>query len=544
MAILLIYLPLILKGFFYFTGIEKKFPKISEILGEIDYYIAPWRDTLLAFVLFAFGIYLIFIQNFHLLTFYCLGFPLLSVINRIQREKFRVALCRWILNFDAVEPNAFFKVYKKGLGAFAIKLPDQMPKVDYSYIDYRSGKRPTQSVLPLLRGCIDTTTLAKLAILAMKKMPGEEGIEAFDSFARIWGARFVAQAKLRLKTVCNQDLPKLQGKVLLVFNHKSYLDFVLNFFALGNLRNEGRHLRPRFIAAKDHFIDNPLVYSWLGLGKCIQDAGMIFINRKKGKGWLAMKEAAEKLVKKEVEVAVYPQGTRAWGLSDDQGQRMDAGYYTTFHPKKLSDPRGHLKNGTAQLILDTALELQKANQPPLQVLFIGMDGTGTAGAKGSFKIQRETDITFHIGQCWKVELAREIQFKNPEGNPPTSEAHENYVAQIQAIHEKIDREMERSVHWHTTLLERISKDPRVPQDKESLQRLIDFLKRADATENILPYVVLDRIYALPSRAWEKHLRHFSQLAWQAQQSPILGQEGDQAMWEGFNLKVSKELTNQ
>ncbi len=535
MAILIVYLPLLLKGFFFLTGIEKKFPKLSLVLGEIDYYIAPWRDTLLAAFFFIFGIYQLFAQGFTLNTPLYLLLPCLSLFNRIQREKFRFALCQWILNFDAVEPNEFFRVYKKGLGAFALKLPDQIAAVDYSYIDYRSGKVATQSVMPLFKGCIDTATLAKLAILAMKKMPGEEGIEAFDSFARIWGARFVAQAKLRLKTVCNQDLPKLQGKVLLVFNHKSYLDFVLNFFALGNLRNEGRHLRPRFIAAKDHFIDNPLVYSWMGLGKCIQDAGMIFINRKKGKGWLAMKEAAEKLVKRDVEVAVYPQGTRAWGLSDENGQRMDAGYYTTFHPKKISDPRGHLKNGTAQLILDTALELQKANQSALHVLFIGMDGTGTAGAKGSFKIQRETDITFHIGQCWRVELPRDTEFKNPEGSAATCEAHENYLAQIQAIHEKLDHEMEKSIHWHFHLIERITKDPRVPQDKESLQRLQDFLKRADATENILPFVVLDRIYALPPRAWEKHLRHFSQLAWQ---------EGDQAMWEGFNLKVSKELTNQ
>lgn len=541
MLIFLIYLPLILKGFFFITRIEKKVPALPQYLGKVEYFVSPWRDTLLAALLFFFGVYRLFLKNWDATTFAFLLLPCFSLVNRIQRQRFRLALCPWILNFDAVEPNAFFKVYKSGLGSFTFQLPEQMPSVDYSYIDYRLGKEASHSVLPLLQGGIDTTTLAKLAILAMKTMPDDAGIDAFDSFARIWGARFVAQARLRLKTVCNQGLPKLDGKVLLVFNHKSYLDFALNFFALGNLRNGKRHLRPRFIAAKDHFIDNPLIYSWLGLGKCIQDAGMIFINRTKGKGWLAMKEAAEKLVNRDVEVAVYPQGTRAWGLHDDQGERIDAGYYTTFHPKNLADPRGHLKNGTAQLILDTALELRKEGKPALQVLFIGLDGTATVGPKGSFKIQRESDVTFHVGQCWKVELPGDIEFQNPEGKAASCEAHENYVAQIQAIHEKIDREMEKSIRRHATLLERILKDPRVPQDKESLRRLQDFLKRADATENILPFVVLDRIYALPPSAWEKHLRHYSQLAWQAQQSP-LGQESENDMWEGFNLKVSKELT--
>lgn len=522
-----------MKGLLCLGGSDR-FPKLSLILGRLEYYLAAWRDTLLALLLLGFGIHSLLREGF---SWQALAFVLLacfSFANYIHRQRFRRSVCHWILNFDAVEPNEFFRVYQRGLGSFAYRLPAQMPAVDYSYIDYRSGGNPRHTVLPLLQGALDTATLAKLAILAMKKLPGEQGIDAFDSFARIWGARFIAQARLRLKTVSQHGLPALQGKVLLVFNHKSYLDFALNFFALGNLRNGQRHLRPRFIAAKDHFIDNPLIYSWLGLGKCIEKAGMIFINRKKGKGWLAMKEAADKLVNRDVEVAVYPQGTRAWGLKDERGRRIDAGYYTTFSPRNPGEARGHLKIGTAQLILDTALQLRGEGKPPLQVLFVGIDGSATVGPKGSFKIQTETDLSFHIGQCWKVELPARIDFSNPGGKPASSEAEENYLAQIQAIQEKIDREMEKSIRRHATLMDRVLKDPRVPQDRESLSRLQDFLHKADATENILPFVVLDRIYALPSLAWERHLKHFSQLAWQ---------EAEGGMWEQFNWKVSKELVD-
>lgn len=532
MLIFLIYLSLLLKGIFFLTGLEKISPKIPSILGRVEYFIAPWRDTLLALGLLVNAIYQLSTGSFSLRVFIFIALALYSFFNRFQRSKFRLLLCHWVLRFDAIEPNAFFEIYYRSLGSFANQLPLSISEVNYSYVDYRTSKAARQTIAPLIQGIFDTATLAKLAILAMKKLPGNEGIDAFDSFARIWGVRFIAQAHLRLKTMSTKEILPLNGKVLLVFNHKSYLDFALNFFALGNLRNQGRHLRPRFIAAKDHFIDNPLIYSWIGLGKCIEKAGMIFINRQKGKGWLAMKEAADKLVNREVEVAVYPQGTRAWGLKDEQGHRMDAGYYTTFSPQNPSSLRGHLKNGTAQLILDTALQLKNEKKPPLHVLFIGLDGTATAGPKGSFKIQTETDITFHIGTCWKVELPREIELKNPEGKAPRCEAHENYLAEIQAIHEKLDREMEKSIHRHNTLIDRILKDARVPQDKESLSRLENFLKKSDATENILPFVVLDRLYALAPAAWEKHLKHFAQLAWQ---------EADQGMWEEFNRKVSKEM---
>lgn len=532
MFIFLIYLPLLLKGLFFLTRLEKISLKIPGVLGRVEYFIAPWRDTLLAFCMLSWSVYSLAKGKSSLCYILLIALAFYSFFNRFERSKLRLLICHWILRFDAVEPHAFFDIYFRSIGSFSNQLPLSVPEINYSYIDYRSDRKPKHTLIPLLQGLLDTATLAKLAILAMKKLEGDEGINAFDSFARIWGARFIAQAHLRLKTVSANPLPPLEGKVLLVFNHKSYLDFVINFFALGNLRISGRHLRPRFIAAKDHFIDNPFVYSWMGLGKCIEKAGMIFINRKKGKGWLAMKEAADKLIHSDVEVAVYPQGTRAWGMLDEKGQRMDAGFYTTFSPRHPEDTRGHIKIGTPQLILDTALQLKKENKPPLHVLFIGLDGTATVGPKGSFKIQTESDITIHIGLCWKVQLPEQIELKNPEGQTPSCEAHENYLAQIEAIHEKIDREMEKSIRRHSQLIERILNDPRVAQDKESLKRLKDFLERADATESILPFVVLDRLYALPPPAWEKHLKHYSQLAWQ---------EADKSMWEEFSLRVSREL---
>ncbi|MBI2981411.1 MAG: 1-acyl-sn-glycerol-3-phosphate acyltransferase, partial [Deltaproteobacteria bacterium] len=89
----------------------------------------------------------------------------------------------------------------------------------------------------------------------------------------------------------------MEGKIILVFNHKSQLDFVFNFFALSATSlAKGRSLRPRFLAAKDHFIDNKLIHSGLGIGRTIQEVGMVFVDRK-GKGRHAIDEAVTTLLK-------------------------------------------------------------------------------------------------------------------------------------------------------------------------------------------------------------------------------------------------------
>ncbi|MFO1520400.1 MAG: lysophospholipid acyltransferase family protein [bacterium] len=500
------------------------------LIGRVEYFLSPGRDTLLAAVLLFVGIHRWVKTGYSVQSPLYLSLALFSFVNFLHRHRFRKALCDWVLKFDSVEPNAFFDVYDRCLGSFSPQIPASIPPANYSYLDYRKGNPVRQTLKPLICGAYDTATLAKLAILAMKLKEGQEGINAFDAFARIWGARFVARAHLKLHTLGQESLSPLKGKILLLFNHKSYLDFALNFFALGNLHHGKRHLRPRFIAAKDHFIDNPVIYSWLGLGKCIERAGMIFINRQKGKGWLAMKEAADKLVEADVEVAVYPQGTRAWGLTNEKGERIDAGYYTTVNKKTLNDPRGHLKAGTAQLILDTALRLREKGEEPLQVLFVGIDGTATVGPKGSFKIQTESEVTFRIGRLWKVELPREIPLENPQGHAPSNEAQENYLDEIEAIHLLIDREMEKTIGRHRTLMDRVLKDPRLT--KEEISLLKKYLERADETENIAPFVVLDRLYALPESRWNEYLRALTQLAFQ---------DADAEDWEKLRKTVSQEL---
>ncbi len=524
--IFILYIPLILKTVFSVSRLEKVFPFFPELIGKIEYYFSPIRDFLLSICLAFIGIYQVcFLSNFFY-GFLFLGFFFLSQINWYHRKKFRLDLCRWVLKFGEIEPNFFFKIYYRGLGSFLNPLFISPPTIDYSSLDYRTGKTPRKSYLPLLRNMVDTLTLAKLAILAMKKLPSKEGIDAFDLFARLWGSRFVARTHLKLSTQGIEKIPPLQGKVLLVFNHKSYLDFALTFFALGEIRNGSRHLRPRFIAAKDHFIDNPILYSWIGIGKCIEKAGMIFINRQKGKGWLAMQQASQKLIEEELEVAVYPQGTRASAMVDEKGVRRDAGYYNTFNQKSFQDPHGHLKIGSAQLILDTALALREKKADPLQVLFIGIEGTANVGPKKSFLIQTESEVRFKIGKCWKVELPENISIENPQGKIPQNDSQRKYLEILNQFQATIDNELEQTTKWNEILMERFLKEVGGNKAVEK------FLIASNQNHHNLPFMILDRIYTLPIGQRSKPFQEYEKL--------VLENAGHER-WIKFNQEISLKL---
>ncbi len=529
-----VYLTLFLKSLFFIIPLDKIFVRLPIILGRIEYFLSPWRDTLFSYFL-AFKSISEFFHGEHFLSGLFLVCFIFSQLNYVHRSRVRKAICRWVVQIDNLEPNYFFEVYFRSLGSFRSQFSHSPEKVDFLNIDYRTGGASRQSVLPLLFGVLDTMTLARFAILAMSRLGEEDGLNAFDSFARLWGGRFAALAKMKLTTVLPSAPQNIDGKLLLVFNHKSYFDFALNFFALGSLRNHGRHLRPRFIAAKDHFIDNPFFYSILGIGKSIEKAGMIFIDRRPGKGWFALREAARRLIQNDVEVAVYPQGTRATALFDEKGQRLDAGYYTTFSKKDPQDLRGHFKKGTAQLILDAALELRAQKKNPLKVLFVGIQGSAIVGAKGSFRVQTEAEVFFKVGKCWEVHLPN-LPMESPQGKSPDHEAHYHYLDQLEVIHARLDDEMEKTLSWHRALIQRFLRDPRLAKrGGECFEKLEKYLIRADEIENLLPFVILDRLYTLPFPYWRTYLERVEQL--------ILS-DAPEVSWQGLLQEISLKLLEQ
>jgi 1-acyl-sn-glycerol-3-phosphate acyltransferase len=284
----------------------------------------------------------------------------------------------------------------------------------------------------------------------------------------------------------------------LVFNHKSHLDFVFNFFALSSTHlPTGRRIRPRYMAAKDHFVDNRIVYAGLGVGKLIEANDMVFVDRK-GKGKDAVLDACRKLGDKDIEIAMYPQGTRAVGNFGPDGERMDAGFYTTGTAKSLKEPLGHLKKGCAFLAIDTEMALADRGTP-VHLVFIGIDGTANLVPKGSFKVQTEQTVKFTVGDIFTLNPADVEGLQKPAGPQAQNPAQEKYLALVDRIQQAINDGLVKALSLNEKLKTRFIREAREDGFIPKEQILVVAHKLQQTPD---AFVVLDRIYALP---WEEQI---------------------------------------
>jgi len=504
-------------------------------LGRWEYLMGPLRDRLLSLILLGILLYVWFTQeplslDTLLAAPFIVTYNLLAILAIRYRDGIRLRLAELARTHSNIHPEDFFNLYYIMLSPWPPPFPEEgFRLVSYTDADYRTEEKPVQTSWPLLDSVWMTNTLARMAIMAFKRIGPEYGRDAFDGLARLWGSCAAYRLKSRLQTIGLEKVPPLEGKTLLLFNHKSVLDFALNFFALGALHQSTgrstahphgpalnpweepgpgtRHLRPRFIAARDHFIDNPFIYSWVSVGKVIENAGMIFINRQKGKGWAAMAEAAQKLVHSDVEIAVYPQGTRAFALQSPSGERLDAGFYTTFTKKTWGMPLGHLKPGTAHLILDTLILLRERGEKKLNILTVGIMGTGSAWAKRTFKIQTQVEMEFRLTSPWvlSTDLAEGIQ--RPLESEPTNKEESLYLQRVEEILEGINKKLLEATGWHEELRRRMAQEMEhlnFPQTE--IQGMKVFLESSDREGERLPYILVDRILSLKAELWERFFR--------------------------------------
>ena len=504
------------------------FNPLQTILGRIDNFIGPFRETVLPILLsinvlvYGIGAYSHWHHKFPKAIFVWLVFLLMAWASRYRRLKVQLELAEFLSQHPHCHPEDFFKIY---YAQFAV-LPSPPSTWNYRTItlgnvDFRTGKKPKQTFFPFFISALQTSTLANMVILALTRRNEKTGIEIFDALSRMWGAIIAFNIKAKISTLHTHQVSPLEGKTLLVYNHRSYLDFGLSFFALGLLKTKtGRFLRSRFITAKDHFIDNPILYSWLKVGKAIEKGGMIFVDRRKGKGWEAMLQAAMSLVEKEVEIAVYPQGTRASACIDLQGKRRDASYYTTFRPDQWQAELGHLKMGTATLILDAAMALSPSWIPgqarddasKLNILIVGIEGTGIAGPKGSFRCQTETEINFVLSKPWHYQLPHNISFAKPASSKPKLEAEKNYQAEIKKINLEINERLLKVLNWHEKLkIIAIEEIKQVTQDLPVIESIDQFLSQCIQQKISLPFIILDRIFSQPPQSAKIYLLKFTQL---------------------------------
>lgn len=488
----------------FFLNIFLRFsfiPRLNLFLGKIEYYARAPRKYILGPI---YGLWFLQACLSHGDWATPLFFLFLILISTYDSIIIALRASTILAQNPTLHPSSFFDLVFQLHGPFNLALPstNTLATISPEKVSFKKESRAVQTYAPLLQATYDTTFLAHTCLKAMKYAGLDFVKTVFDPMASMWGKRVLQLFRGSLEVKGGEKISELDGKIILVFNHKSQSDFGLTFFALSHMvRADGRPLKPRFITAKDHFLDNPFIYHVMGIGKLIEAVDMVFIERKKkGAGLENLKQAADFLVRKEIEIAIFPQGTRAEGNSDRSDKRRDAGYYTTLPVKDIDSDLGHLRKGLAHLTIDALTSLKQAGKDePLHLVFIGLSGTATMMAKQSLKIQTETDIEYQVGE--PITLY-----------PSLLDEETDREKLINEIHEQIDKHLVDCIGIHENLKHRFLLDLqgyfRLSADRLKLiEQNLENLSRNSSTL----YQILDRIYACPPKEWNPFLSELSQL---------------------------------
>ncbi len=468
----------------------------------------------------------------------------LSVVSHQRFIFASLKIAEFLRTNPRLAPGVFFEWFYQLLGPIPYRLPDpvEQEEVHPGGMDFSGEKAPKRSPRLLVKALWDTAHLAHICLRNLKYLGPESAREIFDCMATMWGKRTLETLGASFRMEGWEKIEALEGKILLSFNHKSHMDFVMTFFALSAVRlPSGRGVRPRFVTAKDHFVDNIIVYELLGVGRLIETVDMVFIERRKsGKGLDTLSRAARFVVEKPIEIAIFPQGTRALPHLDRDGTRRDAGYYTTFSPRGAGDDMGHLRKGLAYLALDVALKiLEQGENVPVHIVNIGIEGTSSMACKGSSNVQTGVPVVFRVGEVIDL-LPEDVQgLRKPAGKPGTPEER-RYLERMEEIHHRVDGALAEASRVREHLTDRFLTDLRntiryEPQQIDRVQEALD--ESGPGSREIIR--ILDRLYACPSQCWDPFLQELAgNLLEDAPQERLnpLRERVTQTMLENLHLK--------
>lgn len=501
------------------AGLKTPRGRLASWLAEWEYYLAPLR------------LFLVFLPLLVALIVYVAGIvrqglPVadgpefawlltLNVLQFLHSEHCRRTQIRFVELLRVhprVHPGVFFTLYKMQM-AWSGGIPDhdEIADLKLADADFCRKQRPQLKFWPVVWAVFDTITAAGFILRAGRDVGEDYARDISDSVGVLLGKRILQYAEANLVVTGQEKLTGKSGHYVIISNHKSSLDFLFAFFVLSEAPVAGRSIKPRFIVAKDHFRDNPWIYHVMGVGRAIEIMNMIFIERKdRNKGFANLKEAARTVVTRDVDVAIYPQGTRAIGNFDRAGKRRDAGYYTTVSRHQPDAPLSHLKKGTGYLVFDILDELlQQGRDEELHLVFLGITGAATSFPKGSFTLQTENTIEFHVGDV--VTLVPDML------NEIRAESKENDKAKIQAdfarkLNTLIDDKLKESIGLHLSLSKRFLTDLKghFQFDEDKIQVISQGLDKISRDSDVA-YKILDRVYSLKVAEWNGYLSQLGQL---------------------------------
>lgn len=422
------------------------------------------------------------------------GGVVLWVVSRWVRKQRVRELLDHVAAHPGIHPQEFFHFWRRRYQPWAFRF-NKARVLELPVIDFRKGaaQPPQQSILPLLRGLWSTWVIARTGLYAGRKWGSDYLHSITNAMMILWCARMCQLVQLRLEVQDLQNLESVEDPLLVVCNHKSVFDFVAGPLALGLARLPKRGpVKIRFMAAKDHFIDNFFVYRILKIGLAMKAVGMIFVDRKGKDRKASVDEAVDQMLSSGVDVVIFPQGTRAWPQLDAQGNRWDAGYFAAGKADRMAVMGGHLKKGAAHLAM------QVAARRPVCVLPLAVFGTATVYHKYSLKVQLNETISVRIGAPIRLESA------------PANEAA--YADAVKTMHQRMDQAMMRVSGIIPRLEQRMLTDMRRILRSDEFHEFVEVVQARRDSEDALFFSVADQIYSLPKDKQHGRLVQLVQVA--------------------------------
>lgn len=487
--------PIVRLALFFIPPIDSAVLRsLNSLIGHIEWFLKPFRDRVLLVAIIIFSLVNVYTGRF-MPAMLLFPFMVLSAYSLIRYQLHLRRMAELARQNPFMDPVLFFKCYYSGLGMLPVSIAKKNIKIVNPLSANFKNRGPSRKCFwPVLVGAINTATLARIVVTAHRWKGPQYARDVSSKMISIWGARavFLTQATLKLEGI--ENISALDGKFVFAFSHKSFLDFALAPYLLSKT-----HPSIRFLAAKDHFLDNPLLY--FILGRALRLIGTIFVERKGKNARAASGEAVDKLVNAEGDICIFPQGTRSFGNVDEKGARLDSGYYTSGDKNRLKKMDGHLKKGAVHIAVDTILELKKREKSQVNLIPVALINTGLVVPKKALTIQTNADIVVKIGlpivltggDVQKIEIG--------------STEYRNFVEDIQR---RLDLNLKEALGIHNILEKRFFKDIRglIPSSDYEQTSLAMRVWRA---KDYLIYVLLDCIYATRPKNWQALLRELCYL---------------------------------
>ncbi|PIR25168.1 MAG: hypothetical protein COX62_06770 [Deltaproteobacteria bacterium CG_4_10_14_0_2_um_filter_43_8] len=470
--------------------------QVNRMLGVYEQYILALRFLLFVFLLVTFLNSMS--EQMFLVPLLFLGVLLaLSFLHFRNVSKRKLAFHTFLQESSLLSPQDFFDVLFSLYGPFDFSFADfplKYKKLNFDFSDLK-GREKIKTLW--LQALFSTHLISRLALFFHKRLSQDQFELVVRKLTCEWCLRMLQITHTKLELKGKHLLSNASAFPVYCFNHTSLFDFMIAPL-LCAFEEKSLAKLPTFFMAKDHFLENKLIASVLGIGKIASLLGMIFVERNNASissAMEAVKLGVEKLVKEKRALAIFPQGKRARTQYDAEGKVLGASYYAVGNLARLTKEHAHIKKGAIRIALQASEEIAKEDGADVvSIVPVALSGVAHICPLRSLKLRKGKTVTLEVGSPF---------FAVTSGPDAT-------VEDIRYLTFCLDHSFISLLGVHKSLERRFYNDMLKICDGAQMEGITVALKEWRGNDHLL-YVILDYIYTCDATRWYELLTQLKNL---------------------------------